>query len=195
MQAMLESAERTTRVLDLGCAGGRNVAWLMENDFDAYGLDGSSAMVTRTRERVAAFVGAVEAERRVQLGRMDVLGMFETGFFDLVIALGVYHGAQREPEWDRALAETARVMKLGGRALVAHFSPRSDPNGLGLRRIGNEPHLFEGFDADRKFFLLEPDKLDARVARFGLEPVEPPLEAEGVTGRVTIRCIKSDAAG
>lgn len=173
MQTLLERADRTTRVLDLGCAGGRNIAWLIENGFDAYALDGSSAMVARSQARVSAFVGQVEAERRVKLGRMDDLSAFFSDFFDLVIALGVYHGAQNEPEWDRALSETTRVLRVGGWALVAHFSPRSDPNGRGLHRIGDEPHLFEGFDADRKLFLLEPDELDARVARFGLEPIEP----------------------
>ena len=36
--------------------------------------------------------------------------------FDLVVALGIYHNARSAEEWQAALAETARVLKPGGRA-------------------------------------------------------------------------------
>ena len=41
-------APRTTRVLDLGCAGGRNTAVLAERGFDVLAIDSSSSMVART---------------------------------------------------------------------------------------------------------------------------------------------------
>ena len=74
--ALLDAFERpeATRVLDLGCAGGRNTVVLAERGFDFCAIDASLAMVNKTRQRVAATVGAIEAQRRVRVGRMEDLG-------------------------------------------------------------------------------------------------------------------------
>ncbi|MBT8461278.1 MAG: methyltransferase domain-containing protein, partial [Gemmatimonadetes bacterium] len=52
------------RVLDVGCAAGRNTLVLAELGFDVYAIDSSVPMVGRTRERVAGVLGPDEAERR-----------------------------------------------------------------------------------------------------------------------------------
>ncbi len=158
-----------TRVLDLGCAGGRNTVVLAERGFDVHALDTSSAMVEHTRCRVAALLGPDEAARRVRVGRMDDLRAFESASVELVVALGVYHNAQSRHEWDRALAEAARVLKSHGRLLVANFSPRSDPTGRGLRRLPGQGHRYEGFTSG-PLFLVEPDQLDVEMSRHGLNP-------------------------
>ncbi len=160
-----------TRVLDLGCAGGRNAVVLAQRGSDFYAIDASRAMVERTRARVAAVLGAAEARRRVRLGRMDELD-FASGSFDLVVALGVYQTAGSQAEWDRAIAETVRVLARGGRVLVASFTPASDPAGAGLRPVPGEAHVFEGFAAG-PMYLLHADELDAAMARHGLEPAVP----------------------
>ena len=54
-----------TRVLDLGCAGGRNTIVLADQGFDVYALDTSCAMVEKTRERLAIVLGGEEARKRV----------------------------------------------------------------------------------------------------------------------------------
>lgn len=171
MMQLLADAPKTTRVLDLGCAGGRNTEWLAQQGFDFYALDSSKAMLARTRSRVEVYVGEAEARRRVIEGRMDDLGTFETGFFDLVICFGVYHAAQSVAQWDRTIAETARILKRQGQLLMSQFSPRSNPTGRGLRQL--EPHLYEGFKGERRMLLLEPDELDAWMARHGFVPLEP----------------------
>ena len=71
------------RVLDLGCAAGRNTVALAERGFDFQALDGSQAMIEHTRARVAAILGEDEARRRVHRARMDDLGRFATASFDL----------------------------------------------------------------------------------------------------------------
>ncbi len=156
-----------TRVLDLGCAGGRNTVVLAERGFDFFALDISRAMVERTRERVAGIVGREEAARRVFVGRMGDLSAIESGTVDLVLALGVYHNAGSREQWDRALAETARVLRPASRVLVSNFSPRSDPAGRGLREVPGKPHVYEGFDAG-PLYLLGAEELDDEMARHGL---------------------------
>lgn len=180
-----------TRILDLGCASGRNTVVLAEQGFDFFSRDTSRAMVRRTRERVEASIGKHEAERRVGLGAMEDLGEFDAEFFDLVVALGLYHQSRNHEQWDRALSETARVLKGGGLVLVANFTPRTDLTGEGITQVTDEPDVYLGFDSGR-VLLLEADELDAEMARHGLHPVLPSktVETPTETGRrVTVNAL------
>lgn len=145
---------------------------LAERGFDVYAVDSSPAMVGKTRGRVATVLGPSEAMKRVRLGRMEDLQDFDSEWFDLVIALGIYHSAASVRQWELALTETARVLAPGGRVLVASFSPASDPKGRGLRLVSGRRNVYEGFDSG-PLLLLEADELDAGMSRHGLIPVVP----------------------
>lgn len=173
MVAWLEFKPKNTRVLDVGCAGGRNSLWLAAQGFDFYALDTSKAMLAKTRERVAEVLGRAEADKRVLESRMADLTGFEDDFFDLVVAFGIFQGAQTEAEWHRTVAETARVLKPDGDLTVAHFSPDSDPTGKGVHLVSGETHLYTGFPAHRRILLLHADELDTWAARHGFESVTP----------------------
>lgn len=161
-----------TRALDLGCAGGRNAVLLAEKGIDVEALDASPAMVAKTRERLAAILGAEEAQKRVRVGRMDDLSTYADASFDLVVALGLYHCAQSRAEWERSLSETARVLKPGARLLVSVFTPETDLTGRGTRAVSGEPDVYEGFDSGGRHVLVDAAGLDRDMARFGLLPLE-----------------------
>jgi SAM-dependent methyltransferase len=161
-----------TKVLDLGCAAGRNAVLLAQNGFDIVAVDSSAAMVARTRERLAPILGAAEAERRVRVGRMDDLSWARDSSFELVVALGLYHCAQSRDEWDRALAESARVLAPGGCLLVSVFTPETDLSGRGLSPVAGQPDVYDGFDSGRSF-LVDAPGLDREMARHGLRPLKP----------------------
>jgi SAM-dependent methyltransferase len=166
------------RALDLGCAGGRNTLFLAGKGFDVVAIDASAAMVAETRRRLTAIVGAEEAERRIVRGRMDRLP-WPDGWFDLVVSLGVFHGAESRSEWDRALSEASRVLKSGGRLLASVFTPETDLTGEGIRRVSAEAPLYEGLPGGGRSFLVEPADLDREMARFGLYPAVATERAEG----------------
>lgn len=172
----------SVRILDLGCAAGRNTVPLAEAGFDVHAVDGSAAMVARTRDRLAGIVGRGEAERRVRTGRMDDLAEFPGGWFDLVAALGVLHQAGSGDEWRRAIGEVCRVLKNGGRFLYAGWSPASRPEGVPLQAVAGEPDVFLGFHTGRHY-LLDAASLDAALASFGLTPEEPTAEVRVETER------------
>lgn len=161
------------RVLDLGCAGGRNAVLLAEKGFDVEALDASPAMVAKTRQRIGAILGGEEAERRVRVGRMDDLSFAAGTTFDLVVALGLYHCAESRAEWERALSETARLLKPDARLLVSVFTPETDLTGRGIRAVAGEPDVYEGFDSGGRHVLVDAAGLDREMARFGLSPLEP----------------------
>jgi SAM-dependent methyltransferase len=168
------------RVLDLGCAGGRNAVLLAEKGFDVEALDASLPMIAKTRERVATILGPAEAARRVRVGRMDELSFAPDARYDLVVALGLYHCAQSRAEWDQTLSETTRVLKPDGNLLVSVFTPETDLTGRGTHPVQGEPDLYEGFDSGRHF-LVDAARLDAELARFGLRPLEPTRTARPKT--------------
>jgi len=160
------------RVLDLGCAGGRNADLLARRGFDLWALDAAEAMVEATRARVAACLGEDEASRRVVRGLMTDLSAWEDGSFHLVVALGVYHQAQSEVEWYEALAETERVLAYGGRCLVSNFAPGTGGLHEPLELIEGTRFTYEGMHEDF-LCLRDADGLDRDLAELALVPETP----------------------
>lgn len=172
------------RALDVGCAAGRNSRFLAERGADVWALDGSSAMVDATRGALAAVLGAEDAERRVIHGRMDDLGAFADGRFDLVLLLGVLQNAASDAELERTLDEVRRVLAPGGRCLVANFAPDSQPSGVPVEQVAGERHVYADFGGPhRRIALLTPAALDAVFARRGLVPETPTASVHVPTPR------------
>ena len=159
-------------VLDLGCAGGRNTVILAEKEFQFRALDASAAMIRKTRERISALIGPKKAREWVKKGSMDDLSCFCDQLFDFIIALGIYHNALSQAQWDRALAESARVIKPGGRILVSNFGPDSQPEGLPLIPQQTEPNVYDGFGPG-PLYLIDAVSLDREMKRFGFMPLQP----------------------
>jgi len=181
----------SVRVLDLGCAGGRNAELLAVEGFDFHAIDAAKAMVRTTCVRVAAVLGEEEARRRVVQGRMDDLAAWGEESVDLVVALGVYHQAQSEDEWYAALAETERVLVQGGLCLVSNFSPGTGTLAAPLPPVEGTRFLYEGMHEDR-LCLRDAAGLDADLADLGLVPETPTRVVERVVEdrrRVTVNAL------
>lgn len=174
MVALLGEEQRPgqVRVLDLGCAAGRNTVWLAERGFDLYAIDASPAMVEETRRRVGALLGEREALERVRLGPMSDLSLFADASFEVVLAIGILHNAQDRKEWNRAITEIARVTRAGGAVVVSTFSPGSRPADVRLVRDRSDPQVFHGFSAG-PLYLVEPETLDLDFASAGFVPKRP----------------------
>lgn len=160
------------RVLDVGCAAGRNTVMLAEGGFDVFAIDTSEAMVARTRERVARVLGSEEAERRVRLGNMEDLGAFADASVHVLVALGVLHQATSESQWTGTIREMSRCIIPGGHLLVAVWSPRSRPHGESIQCVAGEGHVYEGSHSGTHYLVEAPD-LDAALASAGFVLVVP----------------------
>ncbi len=176
------------RVLDLGCAGGRNTEALTRAGFDVYAVDASRAMVEKTRERLADVIGDIEAKRRVIRGFMEDLSRFPDEEFDMVVALGIYHNADSPARWEAALDESIRVLKNGGKLLTACFSPASQPRGEALQPVSGSPDLYEGFSSS-PMVMVEADTMDREFKKRGMTPCVPTETVRRDTGdgfRITV---------
>lgn len=173
LRALLEQSRfRPERVLDIGCAGGRNTVFLAWHMIEVHAIDTSHAMRAETRTRLSRLLGDEIAEERVQSGAMDDLSRFSDASFDLVLSLGVLHQARSWPEWTRAADEAARVLRRGGLLLLSQFGPGTDLTGEGMPPVADEPHVFDGFHGGRGV-LLDGATIDAELERRGLTPDEP----------------------
>jgi SAM-dependent methyltransferase len=143
------SEPENVRALDLGCAGGRNTVFLLQKGFKVWAVDKSSAMIAETQRRCLESWPPGRCEG-IQGGDMIQLQSFESGFFDLIVALGVYHNAQSESEFYSALSESSRVLRPGGDLLVSVFLPGTAMGSPPKRRIP-DGFLYDGFPSGSLF--------------------------------------------
>lgn len=110
---LIKDASRK-KVLDIGCGGGRNTEMLINLGFDVFACDFYQGMVRTTKNRLikkgfkSKFVAG-----RIKKASMTELP-YDSNNFDIVLCHGVYHNAQSLEEFDCALEESARVLKMGG---------------------------------------------------------------------------------
>ncbi|MCW2965298.1 MAG: class SAM-dependent methyltransferase [Actinomycetia bacterium] len=140
-------AAQPKRILEVGCGWGELAQWVRrETGAEVAALDLSPRMVELARERgVDAIVGDVQELP------------FADGEFDVAVAAWMlYH----VPDLDRGIAELARILRPGGRLVVATNSRfhllelrelvGSGPSTLKFSREDGEEHLRRHFDRVRR---------------------------------------------
>jgi SAM-dependent methyltransferase len=185
-----------TRVLDLGCAGGRNTAFLLERSFDVWATDNSKAMIRETRRRARPYLADKTAER-IRVRRMQDLSVFKDGFFDLIVALGILHLAKNENEFATVLAELGRILKEQGLLLVSNFSRGHAPMGVTPVKVRDSKFVYSGFNGGNLCLLTER-QLDKEFYKKGFEPVEKTytVRKESEEGkRVTVNALYKKVKG
>ena len=105
------------RVLDAGCGTGRYTEWLAERGADVLGVDTSSEMVERARERIG---GRAEI-RQADLGAP--LAFADDGEFDGVVSGLSLHYVE---DWRGTFEEFARVLRSGGFLAFSTHHPVDD---------------------------------------------------------------------
>jgi SAM-dependent methyltransferase len=151
--------------LDAGMGPGRLVAELTRRSWWVSGLDASSEMVEAARGRLP------EAADRLVVGEIERLP-FPDASFDLVVATGVLEYAQVEA----ALADLARVLRPGGRAVVSYPNPEAlygiwksrvwYPGVRTAKRLARRPPLAMPHGSK----IVPPEQFRVLLATAGLEP-------------------------
>ena len=171
--AALERGPAPTRVLDMGCGFGKSTRPFYEAlaEAEIHAID-LSAPCLRLAARDAQEAGA----RHVRFRQMDCSGTdYPAESFDLVTSTMLLH--EMPPAVvEKTLAESARLLKRGGRMVHLDFLPAADDFSrlihFGHARRNNEPFMEPLASMD----------LRALLERLGLRNVElrPFEEADGV---------------
>jgi SAM-dependent methyltransferase len=98
-------------LLDVGCGAGRALRAAADRGADVAGLDAAEAFVAHARRRVPG--------SRIVGGEMEALP-FADGEFDVVTSFNAFQYAARPAA---AIAEAHRVLRPGGRVLMAVWGP------------------------------------------------------------------------
>lgn len=162
-----------SRVLDLGCAAGRNAVLLAQQGYTGVAVDGSAAMVAKVRERLAPY--AERAPWRVLHRELHDLDDLDAAGFDLLLALGILQNAPSDDVFTAALDHLTRLAAPGARLLIQSFGPDSRPHGVPLQRVPGTAHVWRGFrpGSDAGYTLPDADALDAMVLARGFGLARP----------------------
>lgn len=146
------AAEPWSRLLDIGCGTGRLAERVAEARPDArvVGCDFSAGMLEHAAERLGVHAG-------VSLVRGDATRLpFADAAFDAAVSTEAFHWF---PDQDAALTELRRVVRPGGRLLLALVSPPfeliADAFEAGMRLVG------------QPLWWTSPARLRAQVERAG----------------------------
>lgn len=151
------------------------------------GVDLSSGMLQVARDKLAR----LGLSKRIALRESDALALpFDDASFDVVT---IAFGLRNLPDYARGVAEMARVLKPGGRAVVLEFLP---PRGAALvayrayltaflpvtgRLVSGSPEAYRYLSASVREFMPEGD-VRALVSGAGLAQVESRRLTGGVAG-------------
>ncbi len=114
-------SDRAISVLDFGCGTGNHLRFLIENGYEAYGVDVAPTALQLTREMLATVRPDYPQER---LALMDGNRIpFPNATFDAVIDRSSL-GQNRQSSIRALIEEMQRVLKPGGRYFGINFSKR-----------------------------------------------------------------------
>ncbi|MCW3028610.1 MAG: Methyltransferase type 11 [Solirubrobacterales bacterium] len=158
-------------VLEIGCGAGHLTMQLADRGIRVHAVDASPAMVDAT----AARAGEHGVSDRVTVNVADVHALpFETGHFDLVIAVGVIPWLHSPAD---AVAEMTRVLRPQGNLILtadngARLVSFTDPRGLlaltPLKRVLVSLRRRRGRVSSRLHF---PSRIDEMLLKSSLQPV------------------------
>ena len=100
------------RILDAGCGSGRNLVYLLRNNYEVYGVDENSVAISETRSLASALVPNFPVDNlRHEL--IESLS-FPDASFDVVLCNAVLHFSRDDAHFNAMLHSLWRVLKPGG---------------------------------------------------------------------------------
>ncbi|TKX28876.1 class I SAM-dependent methyltransferase [Campylobacter aviculae] len=169
---VLKNFKKDDQILDLGCGGGRNVKFLAENDFIAYGVDYSANGIKATQE----LLDLHKLKAELKIASVDDIP-YEDEKFDGVICYGVLYYNPKEVI-EKAAKEIYRVLKKGGIAYVVIRSLK-DYRYLNNEKISKYEVLIEEKDSSKsafkengmKMYFFDKDEVKRVFGDFNIEEI------------------------
>lgn len=100
------------KVMDVGCGGGRNLVYFLNNGFEVYGIDPNTAAIN-TAKALSASLAPDNPLMNFRVSDAEDMPFGEE-YFDLVICSAVLHFARNQIHFREMLMSMWKVIKPGG---------------------------------------------------------------------------------
>jgi SAM-dependent methyltransferase/SOS-response transcriptional repressor LexA len=167
---------RSHKILDVGCGTGRDLAFLLGNRKDAYGVDPSREMLAVARQTLGS--RGFSSEGRLFVRSLPDLSQFAESEFDGVLCSAVLMHLPEEELFDAVYA-LRRILRPGGILLVSVPVTRSDVDPITRRDRGGR--LFTELPASKLHLLFERVGFVVRES----QQVGDSLGRSGITWSIT----------
>lgn len=129
-------AEAEGRILDAGAGTGKNIPYYPQGS-TVTAIDISNSMLEKAKNR------AQKLQKEVHLQQMDLLNLtFNDAAFDSIVTTFVLSAL---PEPSKGIQELKRVLKPGGKLLIAEYAPpRSKPSQHIKKMVDSMAYYFFG---------------------------------------------------
>jgi SAM-dependent methyltransferase len=151
------------RVLDAGCGTGRNLAYLLRESCEVFGIDRDAAAVAQAR-RLAANLQPKLPEANFHAGSVEAMP-FTDNFADVVLCSAVLHFAHDEKHFRAMLSELWRVLRPGG-MLFCRLASRI---GMSFKEL--RPGIYSVGRSE--WFLVDQKMLLELTAELGATLIDP----------------------
>ena len=102
------------KILEVGCGNCRNLVPFAKKGFECHGIDFSLAMLDWAKEYLK------KHKITIKLKRAEATELpYQDEFFDYIISIALLHHLETEEDRQQATLEMKRVLKPGGKAIVA----------------------------------------------------------------------------
>ncbi|MEM7162083.1 MAG: class I SAM-dependent methyltransferase [Bacteroidota bacterium] len=150
----------TMRILDAGCGRGRNVRYLLKNNFDVYAIDENLEYIEELLSDFPPYREKIK-HARIEEFSIDLS-------FDIIICNAVLHFARNHVHFDEMFKSLFQLLSKGGILFIRmtsniglNYSPLSAGDGVYYLRD------------DTERYLLTEEKIVEIQRKFGLEKIEP----------------------
>ncbi len=154
------------RILDAGCGSGRNIAYLLREGYEVYGVDADPQAVESVRDLARTLAPDLQ-ESNFRVEPVDQMS-FADASMDVVISNRVLHFARNDEEFESMLREAWRVLKPGG----LFFSRLGSTIGMEQQVKQIEGRRYHSPD-DSERYLVDAALLDSLAERIGAELADP----------------------
>lgn len=167
-QILKDRFEKRSKILDVGCGGGRNLIYFLQNDFEVYAVDQNPEAVEYARY-LANNLSSKSSQSNFQISSAEKMH-FEDEKFDAVLCNSVLHFAEDEKQFLAMIAEMWRVLKSDG----LFFARLASKIGIEdkIRPIGDGKFLLP---SGAEWFLVDEEMLITLSEKLGgtfLEPIK-----------------------
>jgi tellurite methyltransferase len=115
-QLLKGTYDQCRNVLDVGCGGGRNLVYFLQNGFDVHGIDPNPEAIEAVKQLSAELAPSNSSDNFAVAFAENL--PYADASFDLTICSAVLHFAQNQDHFDSMLRSIWRVVKPGGYLFV-----------------------------------------------------------------------------